>query len=182
MKVAIVFESMFGNTEKVATAVAEGLVAAGAHVALVEVGHDVPEDLAGCDLLVLAAPTHALSLSRPRTRAEAVAKGADEAQAATGIREWLSGLPKNLWSVSTRPQVAVFDSRVEKARHWPGSAARTIARIMTNEGFSVVDRTSFYVEDMTGPVVAGDQERARLWGHHLAEIMQVSGAVGHAGP
>lgn len=181
VKVVIVFESMFGNTERMASWVSDGLSDAGAHVTLVEVGNDVPDDFLGCDLLILAAPTHAMSLSRPQTRADAVAKGADAVHAAIGIREWLSTIHENIGPTSTRPQVAVFDSRVKKARHFPGSAARRTEKILTHEGFSVVDRTSFYVEDLVGPIVEGEQERARLWGRHLADIMQVSGTVGHAG-
>lgn len=181
MKAVIVYESMFGNTKKMASQVAGGLSDAGADVTVVEVARDVPDDFMGCDLLVLAAPTHAMSLSRPQTRADAVAKGADASHAAIGIREWLASIHETFGSASMLPKVAVFDSRVQKARHWPGSAAKRTEKILTKEGFSVVDRTSFYVEDMVGPVVAGEQERARLWGSHLAELMHVSGAVGNPG-
>ena len=177
MKVGIVFESMFGNTEKMAGEVAEGLSDAGADVTLMEVIHAVAGDARGCDLLVVAAPTHALSLSRPQTRADAVARGASPAEATTGVREWLGSIDDLDWTESTRPRVAVFDTKVEKARHWPGSAARRIARTMTKAGFAVVARTSFYVEDVKGPIVAGEPERARLWGRHLAEILQNTDAA-----
>lgn len=182
VKAVIVYESMFGNTKKMANQVAGGLSDAGADVTVVEVAKDVPDDFMGCDLLVLAAPTHAMSLSRPQTRADAVAKGADAAHAATGIREWLSTIHENFGSPAMRPKVAVFDSRVQKARHWPGSAAKRTEKILTKEGFPVVDRASFYVEDLVGPIIEGEQERARLWGSHLVDIMQVSGTVGHPGP
>ena len=126
-----------------------------------------------CDLLVLAAPTHALSLSRPQTREDAVSKGADPAHAATGLREWLPTLQESLPAGSTRPAVAVFDTRVVKARHWPGSAAKSLARRLTKSGFPVVDRASFYVDDTAGPVTDGEHARARAWGAHLAGLLEV---------
>lgn len=178
VKAVIVFESMFGNTEELARAVAEGLTSAGAEVALREVGHDVPQDFAGCDLLVLAAPTHALSLSRPESRSDAVSRGADRARAATGMREWLAADEETFGPASSRPAVVVFDSRLEKARHWPGSAAKRMAKTLKRQGFTVLDRTSFYVVQMDGPIASGERERARAWGQHLAGLLPDSGAAG----
>lgn len=42
---------------------------------------------------------------------------------------------------------------------------------MTRQGLVVVDRTSFFVDDVKGPIGAGEQERPRLWGRHLVEIL-----------
>ena len=54
----VVFESMFGNTEAVANAIADGLKEQGA-VRVVEVG-EAPDGLpSGVDLLVVGGPTHA---------------------------------------------------------------------------------------------------------------------------
>jgi flavodoxin len=63
MKIAIVFESMFGNTEALTDAVALGLRDRGAEVTIHRAGDAGDHVLRGCDLLVLAAPTHALTLS-----------------------------------------------------------------------------------------------------------------------
>lgn len=167
MKVVIVFESMFGNTQALAGAVAEGLRAAGAEVGVSDVGLLSPHTLAGCDLLVLAAPTHALTMSRPETRAEAVSRGADPRQLHSGIREWLDGVDATLPITEHRPAVAVFDTRAAKARHWPGSAAGAMARALKRHGFVVAARTSFYVNDVKGPLVSGERDRARTWGSAL---------------
>ena len=64
--------------------------------------------------------------------------------------------------------MAVFDTRVQQARHWPGSAARTAARQLRRAGFTVVARTSFYVDAIQGPLSAGEVARAEAWGRHLA--------------
>ena len=61
----VVYESMFGNSEKVARAVAQG-VAEVMPVKLVEVTV-APTELEGVDLIVAGGPTHAFSMSREST-------------------------------------------------------------------------------------------------------------------
>ena len=103
----VVVESMFGNTEQVARAVAAGLADGGVDASVVDVAAapvDLPPDV---DLLVLGSPTHAFSLSRPATRADAVRQGAPPERAVTGLREWLGTvLPQD---ARHSPVVAVFD-------------------------------------------------------------------------
>lgn len=171
MKSVIVYESMFGNTEHIARKVADGLAHAGSHTVLVHVCEVEPDDLAGCDLVVVGAPTHAFSLSRPSTRADAVRQGADAAHAAIGVREWLDTLDAALPVAAERPQVAVFDTRVERVRGLPGSAAKRAAKILRARGFDVLDRpTSFYVADVQGPTTFGEFYRAHDWGARLFEL------------
>lgn len=171
-RASIVFESMFGNTERLAEAVARGLEDVGATTVVRRVGDPADHDLRDCDLLVLAAPTHALTLSTSGSRRDAVARGADPQQAGSGLREWIDAWPADPdpGGPSGRhlPPVAVFDTRARLARHWPGSAAHHAARVLRRRGFDVAHVTSFYVEDVAGPVVAGDVERAREWGRTLA--------------
>jgi len=168
MKVVVICESMFGNTEQLATAVAKGLTGAGAEVAVLEVGDAYAghPDL-DCDLLVVAAPTHALTLSRPESRAQAVERGADPRREAVGVREWLPTLAEVLPPDGPRPPVAVFDTRVLQAKHWPGSAARASERRLRKSGFRVGERASFYVDAVAGPVADGELERAEAWGRRL---------------
>ncbi|VXC46336.1 flavodoxin family protein [Nocardioides sp. AX2bis] len=171
MRVAVVFESMFGNTEQVAEAICEGLRDQGAEVTRCRVADAGDHELAQ-DLLVLGAPTHTFTLSRPATRAEAVIKGAGAADAATGVREWLEALePRSASSADAAEApgaVAVFDTRATKVRHLPGSAARRTARLLRQRGLDVGEVTSFYVEDVRGPLAEGELSRARSWGRHLA--------------
>jgi hypothetical protein len=169
MKTVIVFESMFGNTELFAREIAGGLAGPDHQVSLVDVRHVRPQDIRACDLLVVGAPTHAFSLSRPSTRQDAVSKGADPTHAVPGVREWLSTLDAGAPTGAPRPVVAVFDSRVAKARRLPGSAAHRAVRILRARGFEVLDDTrSFYVSDTKGPPVRGEGPRARAWAAGLA--------------
>jgi hypothetical protein len=171
MKVVLVCESLYGNTEVLAAAVSAGLKAAGASTTFIEVGEAYTRhpQLAECDLLVVAAPTHALSLSRPESRADAVTRGADPRRQEIGVREWLATLDVELPASGPRPVVAVFDTRVGKAKHWPGSAAAKATRELRKAGFEVLERTSFYVDGVTGPVALGEIERALAWGTSLAK-------------
>ena len=93
MKALVVYESLWGNTEKVARAVAAGL-AETAEVAVADVG-ERPELSADLDLLVAGGPTHAFSMTRTSTREDAVRQGATHHPAAVGLREWLAQLPED---------------------------------------------------------------------------------------
>jgi hypothetical protein len=170
MKALVVYESMFGNTAAVAEALAEGL----RRSMEVEV-HDVaeaPASLPGdVDLLVVAAPTHALSLSRRETRAEAILEGATHGEEVPGAREWLEGL-----QFTRVPVLATLDTRATKARHLPGSAARKAAKIAHARGLGrAVARASFYVTDTKGPLVDGELDRARALGARLVQQMATHG-------
>ena len=181
MRALVVYESMFGNTEEIARDVAEGLAGTGADVTVAEVNRVRAADLRDRDLLVVGAPTHAFSLSRPKTREEAVQQGAPAERARMGVREWMTTLPHTLaenvpddrW-----PTLAVFDTRVTQVRHLPGSAAKGAARIARAKGFEVVSRASFYVLDLSGPTAPGEQERARDWGAGLAAHVAGTGTRG----
>lgn len=162
-KALVVYESMWGNTEQVARAVGEGLSSA-LQVELCEV-NDAPRSPApDVDLVVVGGPTHAFSMTRASTREDARNQGADHG-GATGLREWLDALPDGQHA----QRVATFDTRVEKMRHLPGSAAKSAARVVHRHGYErAAASESFYVTDTDGPLVDGELERARAWGHRIA--------------
>ncbi|GGU16665.1 flavodoxin family protein [Lentzea flava] len=160
----VVFESMFGNTEKIAEAVADGLRTA-MTVDVVEVGSAPAVLGADVELLVVGGPTHAFGLSRPSTRADAGKQGADAKRASgTGLREWVDQVSAG----AARPAVAAFDTKVRRPR-LPGSAARAALHRLRRAGFPA--RTSaqnFYVGGTPGPLVEGELDRARQWGARCA--------------
>lgn len=162
MKALVVYESMFGNTEQVARAVATGL---GRHldVELVAVAN-APDTVSDVDLVVVGGPTHAFSMTRQATRVDAVSQGASHGTSETGLREWLATLPAGSQSLP----VATFDTRVDKARHLPGSAAKAAAKVVRRRGYLLAARPeSFYVADVAGPLIEGELDRAAAWGETL---------------
>ena len=160
----VIFESMWGNTEQVARAVADGLGETMA-VDLVDVAqHPGPPD-DEVDLVVAGGPTHAFSMTRAGTRADARDKGARQGAVDAGLREWLADLPKG----SHHAKFATFDTKVRGARLLPGSAARSADREAHRHGYDdVTHPESFWVKDMAGPLVEGEAARARSWGRDLA--------------
>ena len=163
MRALVVFESMFGNTETIASAIGEGL-STRMPVDVVEVG-SAPTDI-GADvvLLVVGGPTHAFGMSRPQTREDATRQaGGHVVSTSGGIREWLDAVSGS----ASMPTVA-FDTRVDK-RWVPGSAARAAQRRLRGKGFrAAAEPMTFYVQGTPGPLVEGERSRARLWGVELA--------------
>jgi hypothetical protein len=163
MRGFVVYESLFGNTARIAQAVAQGI---SKHFD-VEL-HSVAERLRpeGTDLLVIGGPTHAFSMSRTATREDAVKQGA-EADPGIGLREWLDDLPEG----NGNP-FAAFDTRVDIVRRLPGSAAKAAAKVARKRGYQPITRPeSFYVEDTPGPLLDGEVQRAEVWGAQLAELL-----------
>ena len=165
MNVLIVHESMFGNTREIASAIADGLrrgrPVEDGDVRLVHVDDAptvIPDDV---DLLLVGGPTHALGMTRPKTREDATTKGGTAAH--EGVREWIE-------SVTPRPELPVvtFDTRVH-VKMLPGSAASAAAKSLRHHGFGRAERgETFWVQGTPGPIAAGELDRAREWGTELA--------------
>ncbi|WP_448071018.1 flavodoxin family protein [Georgenia yuyongxinii] len=172
MDALVVFESMFGNTQAVAEAVAEGLAAGSMRVQVCEVGEAPALDELSVDLLVVGAPTHAFGLSRPQTRAEAAARtGGPVISATCGVREWLAAVGR----VPDGLRVAAFDTHVQIPMI-PGWASHAEEKRLRRLGATMVDGAcSFYVHGYTGPLLDGELDRARGWGEQLAA--NVGGAL-----
>jgi hypothetical protein len=165
MKALVVYESMFGNTERVASAVTRGLRQEGLDADLVEVGSApavLPTDL---DLLVVGAPTHAFSLSRRSTREDAVRQGAPADRARLGLREWLGSVR---FDPSRTPSFAAFDTRIGKVRWLPKAAGPAAVRLAQKHGLQTAKRpVAFVVADLQGPLVEGEIARAVALGRLL---------------
>ena len=162
-KALVVYESMFGNTEQVARAVADGLRQT-MDVEVTPVADAPAEPPGDVGLVVAGGPTHAFSMSRASTREDAVRQGARSDAAATGLREWLAGL-----GTTHAAGLATFDTRVTKVRRLPGSAAKAAFREGRRHGFAAASSPmSFYVLDTPGPLADGELERAERWGAELA--------------
>jgi hypothetical protein len=103
-------------------------------------------------------------MSRVSTRRTAARRGAAYTDLPEGIREWLHALPE----VTRGCTFAAFDTRVDMPL-LPGAASHAATRQAKKLGFTVMEPASFLVEGYEGPLVAGQLERARDWGHGLTE-------------
>ena len=167
MNALVIYESMFGDNQQVAQAIAAGLAARGVAVDAVEVGAAPTVIAADIDLLVVGAPNHGWSLPRPATREDARSKAdGDLVSQGTGVREWLdtASLPAGV-------HTAAYDTRgshpkvVVKFDHASTSIEKRLARL---GGERAAPAEHFLVADMKGPLEPGELDRAEAWGSALA--------------
>jgi len=152
MKAIVVYDSAFGNTEKVAQAIGQA-IGSPEEVETVRVGNVRPEQLAGLTLLIVGSPTQKFSPLGTITR-------------------FLKGIPNDSLKGI---KVAAFDTRatVEAIESVGilaffvkifGYAAEPIAkRLQKKGGELVIAPEGFYVSDTEGPLVEGELERAIEW-------------------
>lgn len=160
-KAVVVYESLWGNTAKVAGAIAEGI---GPGAVAMSTAEATPEAIAGAGLIVAGAPVFAFTMSSDRTR-EAIRKNPGPAPAHPDLSHpsmgsWLETLAKG--SVDA----AAFDT---EARGPFGKAAPKITRYFKALGYRIIgEPTGFYVTGKYGPLQEGELERAHEWGVELA--------------
>ena len=138
VRALVVYESMYGNTEKLATAIRDGLRESipADLVPAYRAPSVIPQDVR---LLVVGGPTHAFSMSRATTRQDAKNQHDVVMPIGIGIREWLGALAHNSSAGkgrrTARTQAATFDTRIAKVRRLPGSAARSAAKLLRRRDF-----------------------------------------------
>ena len=149
MDVLIVYDSYFGNTEKVAKAVGDVF---GPDATLTRVGDVQPSQLKGVKLLIVGSPTRAFRPSE-------------------GTQKFLKSLsPGDLQGV----KVAAFDTRISAEDSNSGFlkfmiklfgyAAKPIAdKLKKNGGSLAAEPEGFYVKESEGPLKEGELERAVNW-------------------
>ena len=171
MRAVVVYESMYGNTHQIATAVADGLRAVTADVAVVAVTEATPDVVAGADLVVAGGPTHAHGMSRRSTRKAAVDAAAAPSGTALavepgaqgpGLREWLSGLAE-LTAVG-----AAFDTRIKAPAAITGRASKGIGKELSRHGAVLVAPSESFFVTKDNRLHEGEEDRARRWGEELA--------------
>jgi hypothetical protein len=164
----VVFESLFGDARAIAHAIADGLSSTIPTdvVAAADAPAEVPGDVR---LLVVGAPNHALSMPRPSTREGAMKQyGAEVADPSRGLHEWLDAVQV----VGQDTRAAAFDARSDhpKLLVKMDHASRTEEKLLRRHGLRIVAPAEhFYVADAKGPLLDGEQDRARQWGASLAK-------------
>jgi hypothetical protein len=67
--------------------------------------------------------------------------------------------------------VAVFDTRASKVRRLPMAAGPAARRLAHAKGFAVLDRPAYFlVDDIQGPLAAGEVARASAWGRRVGSL------------
>ena len=153
MNSLVIYDSLYGNTEKIAREMGRVLGA----VDVVSVGMVKMEQLKGVDLLVVGSPTQRLQMTR-------------------AMKAFLAKIPAGALE---GVQVATFDTRLPERTikknailaffvKMYGFAADPIAKGLAARGGCLAARPEgFFVEGMEGPLVAGELERAAEWARKL---------------
>jgi len=156
MKAMVIYDSGFGNTEKIARAIGKALEEK-LEVQTLRVTEVPPQPITGVSLLFVGSPTQRF---RPTP----------------GTSQFLEDLPSDSLN---GVKVAAFDTRfteneIAKVKILKffvgifGYAAKPIAdRLKRKGGELAVPPEGFYVSDMEGPLLEGELERAADWARQI---------------
>ncbi len=151
MNTLVVYDSQYGNTKRIAQAIADTLRAFGQAQA-VRVDPDRSFKFQGVDLLILGCPTQGF---RP-TPVMLSFLGTVSSQSLRGLA------------------VVCFDTRF-RGRLWKSSAAPRMTRQLRSMGVEpIAPPESFFVKALKkeGPLLAGEVERATTWARMLFNKVQ----------
>ncbi len=150
MKVLILYDSFFGNTEKIAEYIKETLEEEH-DVNLIKAGDFKETDFANVEFLIIGSPTRAFRPTKD-------------------ITNILNKYPLAIKELKT----AVFDTRIDYNTIKPktlssimkrsGYASEKINKRLTKIGSDIIaSPEGFYVEDSEGPLAEGEKEKAQRW-------------------
>jgi hypothetical protein len=169
MNAVVVYESMYGNTHHIASAIAEGLEA-DFDVIVVPVERAERDVLEPADLLIVGGPTHAHGMSRSSTRQAAVDAANKPSSDLTvepdaegpGLREWFDRVGR------IDAPAAAFDTRVDAPSVLTGRASKGIARKLRHAGATLVVEPESFLVSKDNHLESDEAQRARVWGVQLA--------------
>ena len=149
-KALVVYDTVYGNTEKLAKALAAGLENGGADVAVLKVNAVKFDELNSFDLLCVGSPTHAWNASKP-------------------TKEFLDRL-KDVKGLTGKKAFA-FDTKMSRSR-LAGSAGGKIEGKLKSLGLTIIkDHATAVVKGREGPLEEGSEETFKQLGAELAKMV-----------
>ncbi len=145
MKALVIYGTRYGNTQKVAEAIGEGLKSQ-FFVEVLPIDGVTPAQVTAADLLVVGGPTEAHGMTH-------------------ALKAFVDGMS---FALEGKP-VAAFDTRIGVARIFSGSAAAGIEAHLRRAGAKVITgEGSFIVKGKQPELEPGELDRAGTWGKDLA--------------
>ena len=149
MKVLVVYDSVYGNTEQIARAIG-GAIAN--DVKILHARETEPSELQGIDLLIAGAPT----------------QGGRPTQAMQDFMKKVSEPDIKDINMST------FDTRI--SAKWVGifgdAAGRIAKNLKKKGGVLLLEPQPFFVEGTKGPLKEGELERAATWAQEVIDNLK----------
>jgi hypothetical protein len=175
MRAVIVYESMYGNTRRIAESIADGLGTT-MSVSVIGVSEADPRTLADADLVVVGGPTHLHGMSRASTRKSAVNAAKSPAHLldvepgamGAGLRDWFGSLGD--YSV----KAAAFDTRLDGPAALTGRASKGVAHQLREHGFDLIAEPASFIVTRRDELEPDERARARDWGVTLAARVPAS--------
>jgi flavodoxin I len=144
METLIVFDSTYGNTEKIAKAIYDAFTG---EVKVIRAGIADPAELETIDLLIVGSPTYG---GRPTP----------------AVQEYLAGIPE---LAIEGKRVAAFDTRfsTRMVKVFGFAADKISDNLMSKGGTLASPPKGFFVEGKKGPLKEGEIERATEWAKEI---------------
>lgn len=151
MNVLVVYYSKFGNTQRVADAIADELKSAGS-VRTLSADRLTAAQMQEVDLVVMGTPTHRMNLPEiVRPVFEELPRGI------------LRGVPAAVFDTSYK--MSAFLARFTAAK-------KLSSKLRRLGGKPIVPPETFHVMESEGPLYDGEIERARLWAGSILERLE----------
>lgn len=150
MRTLVVYFTKFGNTQKVAEAIAESMQTKGA-ARLLSADKLTSADLEDVDLVIMGTPTHKMNLPE-------------------AVRPVFERLPRRILRGTP---FATFDTSYKMSAILSRftAAKRLSQKLKKLGGRRIVPPETFHVEGREGPMFEGEFDRAREWASGILERM-----------
>lgn len=160
MKIFIVYESFFGNTEQIAREIAAAISSGNDEVEVIKVSEMTFSRLADANFLIAGSPTRGF---RPSEGMVAFLKSIP----ADGLR----GIKAAAFDTGLKLEDITSGFLRFMARMF-GYAAKPIAKALAAKGAVLVDEPQgFFVNGSEGPLKEGELQRAAAWGSKLKSML-----------
>ena len=149
MKVLVIYDSLYGNTEKIANVIGEKF-SSYHNTKVIKVNNTNTHDIENVDLLIIGSPTHGGRFTEP-------------------IKKFIENLPKkNNYTIKAitfdtsfpTSNMGFFINHIVKIF---GNAAPRLSKELNKREIKVIDSKIFYVLGKEGPLQEGEIERAKEW-------------------
>ncbi len=140
MKALVIYDSQYGNTEKIAQAIGAGI---GEEAKVMKVSDVKIEDIAAYSYVIIGSPTQGGRMT-------------------VNMKLFLDNLPADALQGK---RFAAFDTRMKSffVKMFGWAAAKIEAYIKDKGGNTTAQPQGFFVKSAKGPLVDGELEKATIW-------------------